>query len=116
MRAREAWGTTLEWIGPISGGTGTGSRDADWRASSRTEGGGRSLAEDKRTEGELEMPWRMRVCQQEWSRVRHAERKLPTRTSGFRRGCSIRASDWIHRRVVSRRTVTGSELYSRHVL
>ena len=81
----------------------------------QAESSGRSLAEDKRTEGGLQMPWRMSVCQQEWSRVRHAERKLPATTSGFRRRCSIRASDWIHRRRVSRRTVTGSELYSTHV-
>ncbi len=44
-------GTTLEWDRPISAGPETGSRDADWRASSRTEDSGRSLAEDKRTEG-----------------------------------------------------------------
>ena len=83
----------------------------------RLEGVGCSLADEERTRTEGGLPASpASVCQQEWSRVRHAERQVPSCTSGFRRGRSIRGSDWIHRRSVSRKTVvTGSELYSMHV-
>ena len=46
--------------GPPSNGTGqweTGGRDAEWRGLERVRGGGCSLADDKRTEGEGQMPW-----------------------------------------------------------
>ncbi len=89
-------------VGQSAGGLGAAGMPA----------GGLVLAGRTRTEGGL--PGRTAsVCQQEWSRVRHAERQVPSRSSGFRRGRSIRGSDWIHRRAVSRKTVvTGSELYS----
>ena len=72
------------------------------RARARVRRGGHQASGQRRGRAELEAGVSAELVGK-WSRVRHAERQVPRRTAGFRRGCSIRGSDWIHRRGVLER-------------
>ena len=110
--AREGWGTTLEWDGPMGDGwprcrmEGPRARQRGRLLAGRRQEdrGGRADAMDE--DGFVSR-----------NGVAYGMRRGTCRGGrpDLDGGRSIRGSDWIHRRWLSRRTVTGSELYSTHV-